>query len=265
MWFNSGSVYDHIGRMSIHLEELWYNPDMGRPKKPAITSGILAQRQLPDGRRKIKLNRNERLDLERSRLVEAAVVLFLDTSTGRTWAQVAEDLGVTPQKLRDLTKSEAFELAYDQYFAELGHDPRFKAAQGALLDIVPVSMRELKSIIESTVAKDQDKLKAIKMVFDLVNLSVPPSNQESDRKEIADYLVEHHITTDIPPEYLEALKAHNISRDVIDVEFKPAYDRVDQEQLDLLISEDAGADPQTPAQSLEERLPLARTSKSFSQ
>lgn len=190
---------------------------MGRPKRQEAT-GVLAERQLPDGRRKIKLRQDERHDLEKQRLIEAAVALFLDTTQGRTWGDIAEELGVSPEKLRDLTKSEDFEIAYDRMFAEIGHDPRYKAVQGAMMDLLPKAVRELDNILSNrSGASAATKLKAIELVFEKTNLNIKASDEESDRAEIAKFLVEHRIKAEIPDEYKEAMKRYQAS--IVEGEF----------------------------------------------
>ena len=49
--------------------------------------------------------------------------------------------------LKDMTKTEAFIEAYDQHFAELGHDPRAKSARAALADMLPAAVRQLRSLL----------------------------------------------------------------------------------------------------------------------
>lgn len=193
--------------LSTILEYLWYNIRMGRPKKSDTAIGVLAERQLPDGRRKINLRKHERADLQKQQMIEAAVALFLDISTGRTWAQVAEELGITTQKLKDLTKSEEFEVAYSQMFAEIGHDPRYKATQGWLLDMLPVAMRQLGDLLTSPQTPATARLNAIKMILELTNIDVKPSG-DSDRKDMMKFLYENKAEIIVPKEYAEALQKY---------------------------------------------------------
>ena len=197
---------------------LCYNTNMGRPKKLTETEGVLAERQLPDGRRKIKLRKDERAALERSKLIEAACALFLDTTQARTWAQIAEELGITPEKLRDLTKSQEFEEKYHQLFAEIGHDPRYKAAQGALLDAVPVAVKELVGMITRAGIPPATKLRAIELMFKTTRLELQPPKEQSDRQELAKFLVEARISVDsIPDEYRDAMRKYDVDGEFSEV------------------------------------------------
>lgn len=181
---------------------------MGRPKKSDTSIGVLAERQHPDGRRKIQLRKNERRELQQQHLIEAAVALFLDISVGRTWNQIAEELGITVQKLKDLTKSQEFEATYSAMFAELGHDPRYKATQGWLLDMLPVAMRQLNDLLVNPQTPATARLNAIKMVLDLTNVNVEPQGKDSERKEMMKFLWESKGEVVIPPEFQEAMKKY---------------------------------------------------------
>jgi len=186
---------------------------MGRPKKRDTVTGVLSERIRPDGKRRIKLTRAERGELTQQRLVEASAALFLDLSVSRTWNEIAQELGISPQKLRDITKSEQFELAYSALFAELGHDPRYKAAQAGLMDLLPKSIRVLDEILCNVTEKTADRLKAIGMITRLTGVELQPKANDSDRQEFVAFLVknEYHIDpAGIPDEYRNALEKYQI-------------------------------------------------------
>lgn len=192
--------------------------NMGRPKKSETSVGVLAERQLSDGRRRIKLRKDERAALERSKTIEAACALFLDTSQSRTWAQIAEELSITPEKLRDITKSQEFEEKYHQLFAEIGHDPRYKAAQGALIDAVPMAVKELVGMITRPGIPPATKLRAIELMFKTTHLEIQPPSEQSDRQELAKFLVEHRVSVDsIPDEYKNAMRKYDIEGEFTEV------------------------------------------------
>jgi predicted transcriptional regulator len=168
---------------------------MGRPKlEDANPTGVLAELR-PNGHRKISLTKKERAQLQLQRQCEAAAALFLDLETDRTYAQIAEELGLTVARLKDLTKKPEFDAAYNQLFAELGHDPRFRAAQGALADMLPAAIRQLKALLNGTQTPAGVRLKAIEQVMKLNGLQ-EPQPQTTDRQELARFLVEHHVRLD---------------------------------------------------------------------
>ena len=181
---------------------------MGRPKlEDANPTGVLAELR-PNGHRKISLTKKERSQMQLQAQCEAAAALFLDLETDRTYAQIAEELGLTVARLKDITKKPEFDAAYNQLHAELGHDPRFRAAQGAMADMLPLAIRQLKSLLSGTQTPAGVRLKAIEAVMKLNGLQ-EPQPQGTDRQELAKFLVEHHVTLDavgmiVPDEYRQA-------------------------------------------------------------
>jgi hypothetical protein len=134
----------------------------------------------------------------------------LDLETERTWADIARELGLSPAQLKDLTKTPEFDTAYNMLFAELGHDPRFRAVQGALADMLPLAIRELKNLLLQPNTPAGVRLKAAEKIMDLNGIS-KPQQQHSDRQELVRFLVEHKINLEnirlpTPPEYAEAVQ-----------------------------------------------------------
>jgi hypothetical protein len=96
-------------------------------------------------------------------------------------------------------------------FAELGHDPRFRAVQGALADMLPLAIRELKNLLTLPGTPAGVRLKATEKIMDLNGIS-KPQQQHSDRQELVWFLVEHKINFEdlavpVPPEYAEAMRS----------------------------------------------------------
>lgn len=202
---------------------------MPRRKKIETTEGgVLDERKLPDGRRKINLRKREREALVRQERAEAAASLFLDLEIGRTWAQIAQELELSTAQLKDLTKTKEFDEAYNQLFAELGHDPRYRAAQGALSDMLPLAVNELKQILTNRSVAPGTRLKAIERVLALNGMTGEKPIQ-SDRSDLVKFLVEHKISLDdmkvpIPDEY-NAYMDDVVEGDVSEVKELP--DKVD--------------------------------------
>ena len=177
-----------------------------RKVDPNLVTGALANRQTSKGRR-VKLTKAERESFIRQQRAEHAAVLFLDLDEARTWAQIAEEMELSPHQLRDLTKTEEFDEAYNRLFAELGHDPRYKAAQGALADMLPLAVHQLKGLLTGERVAAGTKLRAIEKVISLNGLeNMQPA--QSDRQELVAFLVENNINLDgmkivLPNEYAE--------------------------------------------------------------
>lgn len=189
-------------------------------------SGALAERIMPDGRRKLKLTRREREALRRQQQAEAAAVLFLDINANHSWSDIAQELGITIPQLRDLTKSPEFDKAYNDMMVEIGHDPRYKAAQATIADMLFPAVTELKNLLTSPNTADGVKLKAIEKVFSLNGLNAP-APQQSDRQAMVEFLINMHVSPEaigipIPTEYLDAAKKFQVTapQEVVDGEFK---------------------------------------------
>jgi hypothetical protein len=169
-------------------------------------TGILAARA--EGRRVIKLRKDERAVLLFREKVEKAVALFLDLHTERTWAEIARELGISIPALQDLTKSDEFNEIYNEYFAELGHDPRIKVSQQALADMVPIAIRTLKEILSDPDATTSARLKAVEMVFRMAGVErIQP--KESDKSELTNFLLAkginiEQVTVQLPPDLRRA-------------------------------------------------------------
>ena len=197
---------------------------------------VFEDRQYADGRRKIKLRQSERQALVRQQRAEAAAALFLDLEVGRTWAEIAQELGLSPNQLRDLTKTEEFDAAYTMLFAELGHDPRFRAAQAAVGDLLPLAVRELKALLTGPRTPAGVKLKAVEKVLALNGLSNSPP-PHSDRQELAEFLGRHNLSLtqvnnfNVPPEYAERMGSiHEVVEGQVREELPPLLH--DQGQAD---------------------------------
>ena len=192
------------------------------PRKKLEPKGILAERVNAAGRRQIALTDPERRAFARSELVERAVLMYLDLETDRNQREIAQELGITLEELKTLTRSDEFQEAYSAHFLELGHDPRLVATQHAIMDLLPAAMRELRKLIAGGVQVPATvKLKAIEDVMKLSGIEAP-TPAKNDKKELAEFLrnaginIENvNITNQLPPEYQDALA---FSRDVVEGE-----------------------------------------------
>lgn len=182
-----------------------YSPEGGEVE----VKGVLASR-VKGGKRRLKLTQTEKAELRRSRMVEAAVALFLDLEQDHTWQEIANELGISIPALKDLTKTEEFMEKYSQYFVELGHDPRVKATQAAVVDMLPLALAELRNLLAGSRVGGQAKLNAIKEVFRLSGLDAP-KQAANDRTELAEFLKGAGVNIEqmnivLPPEYLKAMR-----------------------------------------------------------
>lgn len=179
--------------------------------------GALAQRVRADGKRQLSLRESEKKDFKRKQLIEAAVSMFLDLEHDTSWNEMAVALGITLISLKTLTKTDEFQDCYNEHFAELGHDPRLRATQAALVDMLPQAVRELRDLLSCNAPTV--KLAAIKEVIRLNGID-QPKTAASDRNELAEFLKNAgvnltQVNVTVPPEYTQAV------RDTVDATFVP--------------------------------------------
>lgn len=185
---------------------------MGRPKLNPETVGVLDERRKPDGRRRIKLLKSERAAIEKQRLIESAVVLFLDLETHRKWPEIAQELGISLEKLKDLTKSTEFEEAYDRMLNDISHDPRYKAVQAGLIDLLPKAVKTLESLL--TTAPPTVKLQAVQTVLKATGMQVKPPEKQDDRSELVEFLtkksIDINLNVSLPADYAAAMQQYDV-------------------------------------------------------
>lgn len=188
-----------------------------RKVDPTKVTGVLKDRMTAHGHRRLKLNKAEREALKRQELATTAAYLFLDLDTPRSLTEIAREMDMSIHQVREVTKTEEFDIAYNDLFLELGKDPRYKAAQGALADMLPIAMGQLKDLLTSTRTPAGTRLKAIEKIMNLNGLeNIAP--QQSNRQELVEYLVENNINIDAVNIALPEMYASQMD-EVIEAEF----------------------------------------------
>jgi hypothetical protein len=151
-------------------------------------TGVLAERTNSRGQRMIKLRKAERKEFLHQRRIEKAVALFLDLEADHNWQEIADQVGISVMGLKDMTKTKEFMDVYSRNFVELGHDPRLRATQAAIADMLPSAVRELRELITG-LSTPTVRLAAIKEVLRLNGLD-KVQDKSSDRDELARFLKE---------------------------------------------------------------------------
>ena len=169
----------------------------------------LDERRTIDGKRKLMLTQQERSVLTEHQLIERAVGLYLDLQEARSQREIAQELGLTVKQLKYMTQSEEFKTIYEDYFSELGHDPRLKATRAGIVDLLPLAFSRFQGLLESTQTPATVLLKAVEKVLELNGVK-PQASKVSDRKELAEFLGESdvnltQVNIHLPPEYQQAL------------------------------------------------------------
>lgn len=170
-------------------------------------TGAMAERVLPSGKRALQLRKSERKELQRQQQIETAVALFLDVNEDHKWDEIAEACGLSLTGLKDLTKTEEFMTVYNEHFAELGHDPRLKATQAALTDLLSPAIRAIRGVLTDPMAPASAKVKAAFEVIRLNGLeAIDPKGM--DKSELHEFLLKagvniENMNINLPPDYIE--------------------------------------------------------------
>ena len=186
-------------------------------------SGEFAEdRRHPDGRRQIQLTNDQRRIINRRREVEAAAALFLDLDGHHTWQEIAEELGISLSKLKDISKSVEFEDAYNRLMAEISHDPRYRAVTANIANMLPLATKTLMDLLLDVNTAGGVKLRTVETIYKFAGIQAPDEVM-SERKALADFLSQHEVgppqTIIIPAEYEGALDNYNVEDEVLDREF----------------------------------------------
>jgi hypothetical protein len=173
-------------------------------------TGPMAERVTASGRRRLQLSQGERKALARNQKIESVVALFLDLQGNHTWEEIAREVGLSIMGLKDLTKSDEFIAVYNQHFVELGHDPRLRASQAAIVDLLPAAVNELKTMLVSNETPASVKFNAIKEILKLNGIEGSKAGQ-NDKQEVAEFLKKlgtttiNNVNVNMPAEYADKI------------------------------------------------------------
>ena len=148
----------------------------------------------PRGRR-IKLTQTEREEFRERQLAERAATLFLDLENNRKWPEIASELGISLDQLKNLTRGEIFEQVYEAMFSDLGHDPRYRAVTAGLADLLPKAVRQLENLVQF--GPPAVKMQAIKFLFDTTGVKIRPPDESDERQKLAEFLAGSGITQNV--------------------------------------------------------------------
>jgi len=157
-------------------------------------------------------------------MAEAAASLFLDLENPRKWSEIAEELNISLDTLKNLTRGELFQKKYDALMAELGHDPRYKAVQAGMADLLPVALRQLDNLIR--MGPPQVKMQAIKFLFETAGVKIKPPDESDDRQKLAEFLqganiTQNNLTINLDSSYAAEVKKY-LSQEPIEGEVTEA-------------------------------------------
>jgi hypothetical protein len=203
-WYNTNNVKAARQRSIMPLREL-----------PEESPEILEERRTADGRRRLQLNASERREIQQSRQIDEIILMMLDFENSWTYAEMAEELGISVASMKNLTRTEEFEKRYAEYYYDLGRDPRVKLTQARVAELLPTALLQLRKGLEDPDVPWTAKTKLIQEVFELSGIKKPESVQ-NDRKELEQFLLEKrnesggqdNVTINIPTTYLDRLNEY---------------------------------------------------------
>ena len=203
---------------------------MSKSLDETTISGPLAERRKSDGRRRIRLNAQEREQLLERQQIERAVAMFLDLERAYSWREISQELGISIKQLKDLTKSDLFDEVYSEHFQELGHDPRLKASQAAITDLLAPAVNQLKSLLVGPDTPASVRYNAIVKILELNGIS-PQKGGASDKQQLANFLKEAGVTlqqnnvetmvVQVPAEYQQGIQRYE---EAIEGDYSPRRD-----------------------------------------
>ena len=192
-------------------------------------TGPLAGRRKEDGRRRIRLNAQEREAFFERRQIERAVAMFLDLERAYSWQEISQELGLSVKQLKDLTKSEQFNEVYNEHFQELGHDPRLKASQAAITDLLATAVSQLRGLLVGAETPASVRYNAIVKVLELNGITAQKGGA-NDKQQLANFLREAGViqqnnvetmVVQVPPEYQQGIARYE---QAVEGEFSPRGD-----------------------------------------
>ena len=184
-------------------------------------TGPLAERITKDGRRRLQLNKREKQDIvEQQKLNHlVSMVLTLDENS-LTYQEMAEELEMTVPEMKNLMRTQAFQDTYNEYFMQLGHDPRVEYIQSRIVELLPYVFVQMQTALTSDDVPWTARWQIMDKVLELSGIE-RPSNVQNDRKEIEKFLSDRSSSDDniqitIPGKYMEAMQKYREGKDIVE-------------------------------------------------
>jgi len=182
--------------------------------------GPLSERTTADGRRRLKLNQDEREAFLTSTQIDRIVHMVLNIEEDYTYAQMAEELSVSVPQLKNLMRTPEFQDRYNEYFMELGKDPRVRLTQAKIAELLPKAFMTMKKGLEDPEAPWTAKVKIVEKILELSGIERPQTLQ-NDRKEFEQFWQEEageddRIRISIPAKFAQTRQAYERGESFVD-------------------------------------------------
>jgi len=184
--------------------------------------GPLAKRKTADGHRRLRLNKQEKTDMIEQRRMETLVAMILTTEDDApTYREIAEELDMSVASMKNLMRTKEFQDVYNDYFIQLGHDPRIQFIQSRIVELLPYVFTQMKTAVTTQETPWTARWQIMQKVLELSGIE-KPTNVENDRKEIESFLSNRtgeedgDIHISIPGKYLEAMGKYKDGEDIVE-------------------------------------------------
>jgi hypothetical protein len=182
--------------------------------------GPLAERTTADGRRRLKLNQDEREAFLTSTQIDRIVHMVLNIEEDYTYGQMAEELEISVPQLKNLMRTPEFQDRYNEYFMELGKDPRVRLTQAKIAELLPKAFMTMKKGLEDPEAPWTAKVKIVEKILELSGIERPQTLQ-NDRKEFEQFWEEEageddRIRISIPAKFAQTRQAYERGESFVD-------------------------------------------------
>jgi len=184
--------------------------------------GPLAERTTVDGRRRLKLNKDEKANIQLMQKVNDLVPMILTLEDSLTYQEMAEKMNMTVPEMKNLMRTEEFQDAYNEYYIQLGHDPRVEYVQSRIVELLPAVFTQMQRAMTSDEVPWTARWQIMSKVLELSGIE-KPQNIQNDRKEIEKFLSDRvesgdNIQISIPTSYMEAMQKYKDGEDVVEDE-----------------------------------------------
>jgi hypothetical protein len=99
---------------------------------------------------------------------------------------MAEEQEISVPQLKNMMRTPEFQDRHNEYFMELGKDPRVRLTQAKIVELLPKAFMSMKKGLEDPDAPWTDKVKIVEKILELSGIERPQTLQ-NDRKEFEQF------------------------------------------------------------------------------
>lgn len=184
---------------------------------------MIEPREFNDGRRKRKLNKQEKSLISKDLQYQEIALMLLDLENNYTHEEIANKLEISVPTLQRWMSTPEFDETWTRVHEEIQTHPLILATRKKMVGLLPKAMKTLAEQLDSS--SDTVALRAALKIIEMAGADKSDGGK-SNRTELAEFLggirgvQVNNIQMDIPQEYVDAMERHiPMSEDVVDAEF----------------------------------------------